>query len=395
MPARTTVTAISPTAAEKAAEPAIASFAVAPTEVDPGDVVALSWEASGARALARICPSARFVLFTPDDCWQVPLSGTATFTIPVETGGNRFVDFLLTVDAEGASEPVVWQTSVALKCDRTWFFSDEPQAGICPREPVRSRAAAQRFERGTMIWIEQPGRYVILEEALVHGDDRRKRVTYAQEPLQVDRDTSSGVVAPDGLYAPVGGFGLVWRGDVAGSSGYRDRLGWALAPAFAYDAVFQCDDALPSGGRSWQTCYLRGPDARVFVLDPLERWHLREGRHWSTALELVASRTTLTVGQVLTVTVSIRDDSVGCRFGAVDITLRQQGDDVFEIDSPKATSPGSRAVFTLTAVYSGTATLDAYAYGEHNCGFSDADWYWAGVGATSEPITVSGPGDEP
>jgi len=33
---------------------------------------------------------------------------------------------------------------------------------------------------------------------------------------------------PPGLYAPQSGFGLVWCGDVAGSPGYRERLGWAL-----------------------------------------------------------------------------------------------------------------------------------------------------------------------
>ena len=65
-----------------------------------------------------------------------------------------------------------------------------------------------------------------------------------------------------------------WRGDAAGSPGYRKSLGWALAPEFGYETIWQCDDAPPSGGRSWQTCMLRGPEGEVIVLDPLHRWTL-------------------------------------------------------------------------------------------------------------------------
>jgi hypothetical protein len=253
--------------------PQIGSFAASATEVEPGDAVTLTWEAQGGKA--TLCPSARFVLFTPEHCQQVPLSGSTAFTIPLETGGNRAVDFLLTVDAEGSAHPAVWQISVAFKCHRTWFYTDAPQAGICPQEPVRTHAAAQRFERGMMIWLEQFGRYIILQETA--GDEgRRGRIAYLQDPLDVVRDTSAGVVAPDGLYAPASGFGLAWRGDVAGSPGFQETLGWALAPEFGYNALLQCDDALPSGGRSWQTCRLQGPGGEVIVLDPLDRWYLED-----------------------------------------------------------------------------------------------------------------------
>jgi hypothetical protein len=216
--------------------PRITVFSVAPAEVEPGDMVDLSWEAIGDRA--TLCPSARFSLFTQEDCWPVPLSGATTFTIPEQLGGNRFIDLILTVDVEGAPDPAVWQTSVALKCDTNWFYSDERPAGICPREVVESHAIAQRFEHGRMIWVEQVGRAVVLEETPLDGDDRWKLVSYARDPLDVDRET----------------------------------LGRALAPAFEYKATWQCDDALPSGGRSWQTCYLRSPEGEVIVLDPLGRW---------------------------------------------------------------------------------------------------------------------------
>jgi len=252
--------------------PQIASFSVVPAEVEPGDVVALSWEAKGYQA--TICPSARYSLFTQDDCWPVPLSGTTTFTIPVQAGGNRTIDLRLTVAAEGAAESAVWQISVAFKCHASWFFSGERPAGICPLEPIESHAAMQRFERGTMIWVKRIGRYIILDEALLDEEGLWRRVAYAQDPLEIADDTSAWVAAPDGLYAPTSGFGLVWRGDVVGLPGYRETLGWALAPEFGYETIWQCDDALPSGGRSWQTCALQGPEGEVIVLDPLYRWRL-------------------------------------------------------------------------------------------------------------------------
>jgi hypothetical protein len=225
-------------------------------------------------ASATICPTARFVLFDEDDCWQVPLEGDMAFTIPLQAQGFQQIVFVLKVENAVSPDPLRRQVTVALKCEETWFYSDEPQAGICPREPLRSHAAAQRFERGTMIWLEEPGRYYILESASLFEGAERSRVEIIADPLKIVRDTWSEVQAPPGLHAPVSGFGLVWRGDVENSPGYRERLGWALAPEFGYEAILQCDDALPSGGRSWQTCYLQGPDGDIYVLHPLGGWYL-------------------------------------------------------------------------------------------------------------------------
>ncbi len=102
----------------------------------------------------------------------------------------------------------------------------------------------------------------------------RKQIHFIQDPLEILRDTSADFDPPAGFHAPASGFGLVWRGDVRTSPGYSETLGWALEPEFGYEAVFQCDDALPSGGRSWQTCYLEGPGEEVIVLHPLGGWRL-------------------------------------------------------------------------------------------------------------------------
>jgi hypothetical protein len=256
-------------------ESKILSFRAAPAQADPGEAVTLTWEAEGDRA--TICPTARYVLFTQDDCRPVSVSGSTVFTIPPEADGFQTVDFILEVETLNPATTATAQTSVALKCERTWFYSEAPQAGICPQEPLRSYAAAQHFERGLMIWLEEPGRYYILEDASQEGTDRKK-LQIIQDPLQIVRDSSQGIEAPQGFYAPVSGFGLVWRGDVEGSPGYRQRLGWAVEPEFGYEAILQCDDARPSGGRSWQTCALKGPDGEVILLHPLGGWTLLTDR---------------------------------------------------------------------------------------------------------------------
>jgi hypothetical protein len=62
--------------------------------------------------------------------------------------------------------------------------------------------------------------------------------------------------APDGFYAPVRGFGLVWEslGAAAGP------LGWATEPEQGFDSARQ------SAGVQSYTTYVRGPDARVYAL---------------------------------------------------------------------------------------------------------------------------------
>lgn len=257
--------------------PEIVAFQIVPTQAKPGDTVSLAWQARGETA--TLCPSARYILFTADDCWQVPVSGFTTFLIPVEAEGFQYVDFILKVETSAPLGSVTSQASVALECERTWFFSDALQAGICPLEPVRSAAAAQHFQNGLMIWLREPGRYYVLEDTpLSEAETSRNKVDIIVDPLRITRDTSADAKAPPGFYVPESGFGLVWRGDVDQSPGYRDRLGWALAPEFNYEAVLQCDDARPSGGRSWQICYLQGPDAEVIVLHPLGGWALLRER---------------------------------------------------------------------------------------------------------------------
>jgi hypothetical protein len=168
------------------------------------------------------------------------------------------------------------QVSVLFKCHTTWFFSNEPQAGICPGEPVTSYAAAQQFQRGMMIWIEQLGRTIILDQvsSLSHG--MRRPIYTVDEPLDIVRDTSAeAITPPPRLYAPGSQFDLIWRGDIGSSPDYREMLGWALAPESGYETVWQCDDGLPGlPAGSGQACFLQGPDTEIILFHRLGGWNL-------------------------------------------------------------------------------------------------------------------------
>lgn len=249
----------------------IQTFSVMPVEAEPGESVALSWGTTGEQV--TICPTARYQFFDEEDCWEAPGSGMAAYTIPETASNLQYVDFTLTLETGDSSAGQTSQVSVALKCEQSWFFPSEPQAGICPREPISSSAAAQYFLNGRMVWVERLGRYFIFNDRPLYEGEVRKQVTVILDPLDIIEDTSDEYMPPEGLYVPESGFGLVWRGDVRNSPGFVESLGWALAPEVGYEALYQCDNAIPSGGQSWQTCYLNLPDGGVVALHPLGGWY--------------------------------------------------------------------------------------------------------------------------
>ena len=268
-----TSTPIRATVSSNAPRAKIESFDVTPVQANPGDTVTLRWTAQGDRA--TVCPSSRYSLFTVADCVDVSLRGSHAFVIPTDVGGNQTIDFVLTVTG-AASSTAAHGTSVAIYCAQAWFYAAERQAGVCPQNVIRTEAAFQPFERGQMIWLKEPGRYFVLENQNVAPGDIRRPFSASVDPLVITRNTEDRVKPPANLYAPTSGFGLIWRGDVERSPGFRDQLGWALQPEVAYEATYQCDDATPSGGRVWQTCYLTLPDGQIIATLSTGAWLWRE-----------------------------------------------------------------------------------------------------------------------
>ena len=107
---------------------------------------------------------------------------------------------------------------------------------------------------------------------------------------------------------------------------------------------------------------------------------------FSATVEVLPGKTHLYVNESLQVRVSVIP-SEGCQFPIYELTL---GQDVplFEYISPPTTTvraPGNPFTYTLLAVYTGTVTFDALAYGERYCGDY---WQWQYLRGQSEPISV-------
>jgi hypothetical protein len=230
----------------------IVSFAIAPAEARPGDLVTLAWQAvAQAVEVWRLAPDGRLA-----EAWTVPVSGTLTVPVPAE---QRYrLDFLLTATAGGSSASALVSTRVL--CPDDWFFSGGPPE--CPASPPHLTAmAAERFERGLMLWTQYDDRIYILysDGAAPHWDV----LANAWFPGQLESDPA--LVPPTGLYQPVRGFGVAWRtGHVSPAQVVRDRLGWATEPEFEISGgAFQCD-----AGPSYSRCYLTGPGGAVYALEP-------------------------------------------------------------------------------------------------------------------------------
>ncbi len=240
--------------------PAIVSFEASPTEIDPGDAVTLSWEAVGEKA--SLCSVLRTGQLS--QCWDVPLVGSQEVT--THESDRNFVMWVLFAQVGNTTESAT--ASVTLRCPDTWFFDPPPEA--CPNAPATvSGGAAQHFERGLMIWVATWDHIFVLFSDGQSPDWDRLADPWSEGMPEND----PGIVPPPGLYQPVRGFGMIWRGE-GGGWNIRGRLGWALAPEFAIDTAYQCDSA-----PKYLTCYLQGPDG-VIVLEP-ERsgWYLWAGPH--------------------------------------------------------------------------------------------------------------------
>jgi len=235
------------------AGPRILSFVVVPTTtLAVGERISLTWEALGEKA--EICgvwgPG-------PVDCQNVPLQGSMSIEVDEQMLG--YYGLLLRA-SEGQSETLT-VVNVRFRCQglRDWFFDDPPMR--CPAEAAAySRATAQTFEHGFMVWVEQPDRlYVFFTDSY--------EFIWLEAPYTTKPGTPVVETPPPGYFVPVGVFGQLWRDEIEGVSSHRvhERLAWATEAEIAFDTAYQCEvEGYP---RMW-SCYLRGPDGQVLRLYP-------------------------------------------------------------------------------------------------------------------------------
>ena len=254
-------TALPPSPTPAPAGPEITLFAVTPAEArNLGDRLHLAWAAAGERA--ELCSTN---CFGPLSCQEVPLRGERT--VVADEDSLRTNGFALRVSAGG--ETAVQALTVRFLCEdlRPWFF--DPPPPYCPAgEPSYSYAAGQRFERGFMMWVEETDEFYLFEgEPGPSGFEVYYRTVGLELKPGASADHRVGQDPPPGLYEPVSGFGLVWRGEVEWPEvgNVRERLGWATEPEFGFDTAYQ--DAIVACPRAWAT-YLRGPGGQILRLAP-------------------------------------------------------------------------------------------------------------------------------
>ncbi|HEU5015010.1 MAG TPA: hypothetical protein VFT66_20985 [Roseiflexaceae bacterium] len=110
------------------------------------------------------------------------------------------------------------------------------------------------------------------------------------------------------------------------------------------------------------------------------------------AVIITPSATRVMVGDLVTATVTLISTDDECGFFAYDLTLSQTNTDspVLAYVSPQKVGPpvSSTTIFTLTAVHSGTTTLQASVFGETQC---NGGWQWTSKNGESVPIVAVEP----
>ena len=241
--------------------PGTLSFSAEPVETAEGEGIVLRWEAWGEQA--TICPRIGEVSVGCRCLSAMPPAGSQVIQ-PSDIVG-AYTGFELIVEAGGVR--LARYAPLMVGCPHhfsDWFFDDPP--GICPKaSPLFSYAAAQRFERGLMIWIEAQDAYYILYGGFTIYSGREymsatlTSLQILDGPLDLKPGASAGnrigETPPNGFFEPISGFGLGWRGEVVGIEDVRARLGWAVEPEYGFETIYQCE---MSCGSNWD-CYVEGP----------------------------------------------------------------------------------------------------------------------------------------
>lgn len=166
-------------------------------------------------------------------------TGVISFTVPAQAGMLSPLMIVLNVDGQ-----LRVAQRLIVTCDYPWFFT--PRVEGCPIAPVRTTPAAfQRFERGAMIWLAETDSIYVLYDTLYSGNATRLE-RYDDAFVEGEPDPALPTEPPPGKFAPVRGFGLVWRT----RENVRSSLGWALAPEQGYTA---CLGQAYYGGKSMRT----------------------------------------------------------------------------------------------------------------------------------------------
>jgi hypothetical protein len=265
--------------------PRLLDFTLAPTTaLTVGDVISVTWQ--------TVAEQAELCLFSgrPVYCQPVPVSGSRVITVDETLLTQAIGGVWLNVTAAGQSSGIFGE--LKFQCRYAWFF-DSPSLGCPEAPPLYSRAAAQYFGHGLMIWTEQPDQfYVFFDE---NHQFARFDAEWVKEPGFLappePPPMPTGIAPtpqpwptapPPSASEPVGGFGRVWQYSWRYENGLpvtvRQDIGWATGPEFEFETATQC--ALGTAAYHTWTCYVRNPTGVVLSYAPQstvrDRWYWEE-----------------------------------------------------------------------------------------------------------------------
>lgn len=260
-------------------------FALDRREAAKGEAVVATFR------LGRPAQQVRLVASTADGApasFQLPQAvawnalhdaGVVTFRVPMEAGTLSPIRVLLSVDGRLLGEQQLY-----VRCDHAWFFT--PRVERCPFAPVRATpAAAQRFERGVMIWLQATNSIYVLYAAPASGAGDGERVQrmerFDDRNAESASEPAAPAASPEDRSFPARGFDLAWRSAV----NVRRKLGRALEPARSYTACF----GYAFGGGKSMRMYVTTPDDRLLEFDSYYAPH-----HWRELSEINGQPVTLT-----------------------------------------------------------------------------------------------------
>jgi hypothetical protein len=233
----------------------VTSFTLSKTEAAKGEQVVARWSFTGRARKVSLSTASGDGMLLPytwsADPGQVN-RGALTFTVPYSLYTLSPMLVALNVDGQ-----LLNTATLLITCDNAWFFSPRPER--CPSMPIKpSWAAAQDFEHGRMIWIQERGHVLVFYNPDVASTQAGRWETFEDKFREGDPESDPALTSPAGKLQPRRGFGRVWRTQAR----VRDVLGWALAPERGYTAC------LGGGFGGWKSfvSYLNDADNRIMEL---------------------------------------------------------------------------------------------------------------------------------
>jgi hypothetical protein len=227
--------------------PQIYSFTAVPQTVSPGSSVTVNWSAEGESALLCVV----FVGGYTDNCYEVAVSGSYTVLVEDDFRSSMFLELAV---SNATGQQTTTSIYIELDCPDEWWFFDNPPDNCPARDAADSLAAAQYFEGGWMLWVEESNTIYAFYEPQRSYSPFYDGFADPDDPAADNDDYNP----PDGFFVPKRGFGLVWHD----YSYVRDMLGWALAPEFGFETTYQADTDPYN-----QHIYVVDPDGRIVVLN--------------------------------------------------------------------------------------------------------------------------------